>query len=171
MKPHFATFHGVETLSKCGYLRLILWYFSHPRSDRSCACVCVIQCAVPLPFGVTSVTRSSTVTCSRPFSLITSEHKNDSRHSDSWNTSPPIQTHTYTGAHITFAVCLQLILPPTLHQLCPEQFLQPAATFRNLDELNCVSFINCDFKPFVTAVTADQSSLTAPVLPSLLTSG
>ena len=31
--------------------------------------------SVPLPLGVTSVTRSSTVTCSRPFSLITSGRK------------------------------------------------------------------------------------------------
>lgn len=77
---------------------------------------------------MTSVTRSSTVTCSRPFSLITSGQKQVKMFGLETQFHRRTATHARpSGKTATFAVCFQLILPPTLHQLRPEQFFQTVA--------------------------------------------
>lgn len=75
------------------------------------------------------MTRSSTVTCSRPFSLITSGQKQVKMFGLEMQFHRRAATHARPSENIvTFAVCFQLILPATLHQLRPEQFFQTAVT-------------------------------------------
>lgn len=121
------------------------------------AAVFCIRRSVPLPFGVTSVTRSSTVTCSRPFSLITSGQNGEWLQRCSFMEEPS-NTRTHTRNNSTFAVCFQLILPPTLHQLCPEQFFQPAATHSvDIIQTSAVS------KPFITKSPKRKACLPLPL--------
>lgn len=56
--------------------------------------------------------------------------------------------HEHADA-FTFAVCFELILPPTLHQLRPEQFFQPA-----IGQLK--STFTWNFQTFLTHTTAEK---------------
>lgn len=80
---------------------------------------------------------------------------NDFRDAVSWKNR---QTHAHTRNNSTFAVCFQLILPPTLHQLCPEQFFQPAATHSvDIIQTSAVS------KPFITKSPKRKACLPLPL--------
>lgn len=82
---------------------------------------------------------------------------NDFRDAVSWK-NRQTHAHTHTRNNSTFAVCFQLILPPTLHQLCPEQFFQPAATHSvDIIQTSAVS------KPFITKSPKRKACLPLPL--------